>query len=49
MDIGFYLGSGSLEEIIPYVLLFIVFIWGVVQGTCIYYGIVLMNVRSSIG
>ena len=30
MDTGFYPGSGSLEEIIPYILLLIVFIWGVV-------------------
>ena len=48
MDTGFYPGSGSLEEIIPYVLLFIVFIWGVVQSTCIYHEIDLMNMSSSI-
>jgi hypothetical protein len=30
MDTGFYTGSGSLEEIIPYILLLIVFIWGMV-------------------
>ena len=27
MDTGFYPASGSLEEIIPYMLLLIVFIW----------------------
>jgi hypothetical protein len=48
MDTGFYPGSGSLEEIIPYVLLLIVFIWGIVQSTCIYHEIVLMNMSSSI-
>ena len=48
MDTRFYPGSGSLEEIIPYVLLLIVFIWGVVQITCIYHEIVLMNMSSSI-
>ena len=45
MDTGFYPGSGSLEEIITYVLLLIVFIWGVVQSTCMYHEIVLMNMR----
>ena len=44
MDTGFYPASGSLEEIIPYMLLLIVFIWGVVQNTCIYHEIVLMNI-----
>ena len=43
MDTGFYPASGSLEEIIPYMLLLIVFIWGVVQSTCIYHEIVVMN------
>ena len=45
MDTGFYPGSGSLEEITPSVLLLIVFIWGIVQSTCIYHEIVLMNIR----
>ena len=48
MDTGFYPASGSLEEIIPYMLLLIVFIWGVVQSTCIYHEIVLMNIRCPI-
>ena len=48
MDTGFYPRSGSLEEIIPYVLLMIVFIWGVVQSTCIYHEIDLMNIRCFI-
>ena len=43
MDIGFYPGSGSLEEIIPYVLLLIVFIWGILHSTCIYHEVVVMN------
>ena len=34
-----------LMEVKPYVLLLIVFIWGVVQSTCIYHEIVLMNIR----
>ena len=48
MDTGFYPASGSLKEIIPYMLLLIVFIWGVVQSTCIYHEIVVMNMRLSI-
>jgi hypothetical protein len=44
MDTGFYPGSGSLEEIIHYVLLLIVFIWGIVHSTCVYHEIVLMNI-----
>ena len=48
MDTGFYPASGSLEEIIPYMLLLIVFIWGVVLSTCIYHEIVVMNMRLSI-
>ena len=48
MDAGFYPASGSLEEIIPYMLLLIVFIWGVVQSTYIYHEIVVMNMRLSI-
>ena len=48
MDTGFYPGSGSLEEIIPYVLLFIVLIWGIVQSTGIYHEIVVMNIRCNI-
>ena len=40
MDTGFYPGSGSLEEIIPYVLLLIILIFGIVQSTCIYHEIV---------
>ena len=48
MDTGFYPASGSLEEIIPDMLLLIVFIWGVVQSTCIYHEIVVMNMRLSI-
>ena len=31
-------------EVIPYFLLLIAFIWGIVQSTCIYYEIVLMNI-----
>ena len=45
MDTGFYPGSGSLEEIIPYVPLLIIFIWGIVHSTGIYYEIVVMNMR----
>ena len=48
MDTGFYPASGSLEAIIPYMLLLIVFIWGVVQSTCIYHEIVVMNISLSI-
>ena len=48
MDTGFYPASGSLEEIIPYVAAFDCFHMGVVQGTCIYHEIVLMNIRCSI-
>ena len=48
MDTGFYPAPGSLEEIVPYMLLLIVFIWGVVRGTCIYHEIVVMNMRLSI-
>ena len=44
MDTGFYPASGSLEEIIPYMLLLIVFIRGVVKSTCIYPEIDLMNI-----
>ena len=47
-DTGLYPGSGSLEEIIPYILLLIVFILGMVQSTYIYHEIVLMNMRLSI-
>ena len=48
MDTGFYPALGSLEEIIPYMLLLIVFIWGVVQSTRIYHEIVVMNMRLPI-
>ena len=48
MDTGFYPGSGSLKEIIPYVLLLIVFIWGIVHSTRIYHEIVVMNLIFSI-
>ena len=48
MDTGFYPASGSLEEIIPYMLLLIVFIWDVVHSTCSYYKIVVMNMRCPI-
>ena len=48
MDTGFYPASGSLEEIIPYMLLLIVFIWGVVQSTRTYHEIVVTNMRLSI-
>ena len=48
MDTGFYQALGSLEEIIPYMLLLIMFIWGVVQSTCIYHEIVVMNMKLSI-
>ena len=37
-----------LMEVKPYVLLLIVFIWGVVQSTCIYHEIVVMNMRCVI-
>ena len=48
MDTGFYPGSGSLKEIIPDILLLIVFIRGVVESTCVYHEIALMNIRLSI-
>ena len=48
MDTGFYPAPGSLEEIIPYMLLLIIFIWDIVQSTCVYHEIVLMNIRCSI-
>ena len=48
MATGFYPASGSLNEIIPYMLLLIVFIWGIVQSTCIYHEMIVMNVRLSI-
>ena len=48
MDTGFYPTSASLEEIIPYMLLLVVFIWGVVQSTGIYHEVVLMNMRCPI-
>ena len=37
-----------LMEVKPYVLLLIVFIWGIVQSTYIYHEIVIMNIRLSI-
>ena len=37
-----------LMEVKPYVLLLIVFIWGVVQSTYVYHEIDLMNMRLSI-
>ena len=45
MDTGLYPGSSSLKKIIPYVLLLIVFIWGIVHSTGIYHEIVVMNMR----
>ena len=34
-----------LMEVKPYILLLIAFIWGVVQSTCVYHEIYLMNIR----
>ena len=48
MDTEFYPASGSLDEIISYMLLLIVFIWGIIQSTYIYHEIVVMNMRLSI-
>ena len=44
MDTGFYPGSGSLEEIIPNVLLDYIDM-GIVHSTGIYHEIVVMNMR----
>ena len=48
MDTGFYPASGSLDEIIPYMLLLIVFIWGIVHSKGVYHEIVVMDMRLSI-
>ena len=34
-----------LMEVKPYVLLLIVFIWGVVQSICIYHEMIVINMR----
>ena len=48
MGTGFYPASGSLEEIINTLhAAFYCFHMGVVQSTCIYNEIVLMNIRLS--
>ena len=44
----FYPGSGSLEEIIPYGMLLIVFMWEIVHSTCIYHKTVLINMGPPI-
>ena len=48
MDTDFTQVRALLMEVKPYVLLLIVFIWGVVQSTCIYHEIDLMNIRCFI-
>ena len=37
-----------LMEVKPYVLLLIVFIWGVIQSTYVYHETIVMNMRLSI-
>ena len=48
MGMDFTQVRALLMEVKPYVLLLIVFTWGVLQSTCIYHEIVLMNIRLSI-
>ena len=44
MDADFTQVQALLMEVKSYVLLLIVFIWGIVQSTYVYHEIVLMNI-----